>query len=160
MHPDRPDRLAGFSLIELLVATVAASILALTASTMLILAWKSWGTLQEGIEMQRDASTTLIAMKHKLQGAAEEDVAITNLNGRLHLQIENASFYPQGSDLIYDPDTGVSGNEMKMITGRLDAFTPSSTNRAGRVSVSIGLSLFGDIGHETISLTSTVALRN
>lgn len=153
-------RRTGFSLIELLVASVAAGILALTASTLLVLAWKSWATLREGIEMQRDAAVAFTTIKHQLRGATPGDVTATNGLVQIHTADADLSFYQQGSDLIFDPDIAVASNERTVIEGRVNAFAPISNSWAGRTTLTIELSLFGDIGHETTSLTTTVSLRN
>lgn len=159
-RPRQPARRGGFTLIEVLAASVAASILALSASTLLVLGWRHWSALQDGVAMQRDVTAALATLRGRLRGAAADEVSILDGQVRVRTGETEAAFYPWGTDLVYDPDLMVAGDEMDLVAGRLAAFVPTATNQSGRTLVTLTLRLTGDVGHDTTEFVSTVALRN
>jgi hypothetical protein len=144
-----------------MLASVSASILALTVSAMLFFAWRSTHDLRRGIGMQRDAEAAFGRMRSVLHAASDSDVRIEE-NGELKIQTPGGelSFYaqPEGSDLLC---RNVAGDEVKLVHGRLDSFVASKSNfPGGGVIVSIQLVLQGDVGYDATTMDAAVALRN
>lgn len=151
---------AGFSLLELLVASVAASVLALTAGSMLVYAWISWRDVQEGCRMQQDAAITLTWIRNRVGETAPDNISANT--GRLEFTSSSgrsSALYHQGSDLLYDPDVATDGDETTIVHGRMQSFSPSVITNLGRSCVTVDFGLSGDVGHDSTSFSTTVALR-
>jgi hypothetical protein len=65
----------GLSLIELLVAIVASSIVILTVAMILIMAFRSWRINNAYVELRRDASLAVYLISRDIREATLADVA-------------------------------------------------------------------------------------
>ena len=126
-HGARAGRQSGFTLLELLVAMLAAAVLALTAAVMLVYAYRAWQANGDAVLAQQEGTLAVDMLSRSLREAAAVDVVI--LPGRVN--IGPASFYAIGADLVYDPETGAGGDEMTVIDGRLTAFAVSTLPAGG-----------------------------
>jgi hypothetical protein len=144
------DLKRGLTVVELLVASVSAAILALTAGSMLFYGYTSWHNNSQAVELQRDGTFVLDMVGRRIRAASSADVTV----GPGQLTIATQSFHASGSDLVYDPDTGVLGDEQVLVDERLVSFVPVHlTNIGVRVDVSLAE------GDERVALSATAAFR-
>lgn len=113
----------GFSLVELMVGMVSASILALVFSAVLIYGSKGWWRLYHEAEMQCDADVAMRKMDKVIRGASNATWGVSGLsvvmtNGAVHLFSKSGS-WPNG-DLLYTPP---GGSATLLIDNRLNTFS-------------------------------------
>jgi len=150
----RPEHNAGFTMVELLVASAAACIIALTAAVTLVYGYSGWRRNNAEMELQRDATLAMYRLSRAVREASANDV-ITPLAGQSadQLTIDSTEFRADGNNLLYDPDTGISGDEVVIIDGRLKTFMV--TNLSTGIGVSIVLELQNENSDE-IAITSAI----
>mgnify|MGYP006283161969 CR=1 FL=1 len=125
MNTARKHRTGYFTLVEALLFLLAVSILAITAVSMLYYLYRSWDLNRVALDMQRDATAAVVFLKHEMRGAKESEVDVDTAEIRIDTDSGNRRFYIDGGDtLMFDPDTGVVGDETPLIRGRLVSFTP------------------------------------
>lgn len=152
----------GFSLVELLVASLAAAILALTAGTMLYHAYDAWDDNHAAVNLHRDGQNAIDLLSRAIRVATSADVEITansiivsdvsinNLGGA-----QSVSVTRTGSDLIYDPDTDTADDEVTLIEDAVTSFVVS-TNVFGGLDIDLEL----QSGSESLQLETVVLYRN
>ena len=150
----RPEHNAGFTMVELLVALAAASVLAVTAGITLVYSHSGWRRNNAAMELQRDATLAMYRLSRAVRGASGNDVT-TPLAGQSaeRLTIQTTEFRVDGDHLLYDPDTGIGGNEIVIVDGRLKTFTVTSLSTG--IGVSIVLELQNENSDE-IAITSAI----
>jgi prepilin-type N-terminal cleavage/methylation domain-containing protein len=159
----RPEHNAGFTMVELLVTLAATSILAITAGITLIYSYSGWCRNNAAVELQREATLAMYRLSRAVRGASATDVT-TPLAGQSagQLTIPPTEFRVNEKHLLYDPDTGIDGDEVVIVDGRLKTFTV--TNLATVTGVSIGVSIIFELQNENsdeIAITSAItAFRN
>jgi Tfp pilus assembly protein PilW len=147
----------GYSLVELLAAALAASVLALTAGTMLFHAYDAWNENHEAVNVHRDGRHAMDMMTRAVRAASFARVVTAENN---NLVIANAAgtssvrFQRSRQDLIYDPDTGVDGDEIALVADGARRFIVGKTATA--VTVRLDLDREG----ETMRLDSVMTFRN
>ena len=144
------SRRAGFTAVELLVAAVAAGVLALTVGSVLVYGYMNWERTAGVVDMQRDLSFAVSMISGAVRQAAPASVSCTGSQ----LDVGTNSYYRSGNDLIYDPDTGTSGNEVCLVAGTVCTFTPTLRPDGG---VSVTLSLRQE--DESHTVNTTIAFR-
>ena len=137
----------GFTIVELLIGIIAASILALTAGTMLANVYKGWVRSVALADMEREAAVAIHAIDLAVRGASN---AVPNEVGQDKLKIVIPSngivraftvrirSTPEGErrDLLYNSN-GSSGG-FAVITNRLDYFYASPpTAKVVRVTMTL-----------------------
>lgn len=155
----RPEHNAGFTMVELLVALVAASILAITAGITLVYCYSGWCRNNAAVELQRDATLAMYRLSSAVRGASATDVN-TPLAGQSaeRLTIQQTEFRVNEKHLLYDPNTGIDGDEVVIVDGRLKTFTV--TNLSTGTGVSIVLELQNENSDEITITNATIAFRN
>ena len=150
----RPEHNAGFTMVELLVALAAASVLAITAGITLVYSHSGWRRNNAAMELQRDATLAMYRLSRAVRGASGNDVT-TPLAGQSaeRLTIQTTEFRVDGDHLLYDPDTGIGGDEVVIVDGRLKTFTVTSLSTG--IGVSIVLELQNENSDE-IAITSAI----
>jgi prepilin-type N-terminal cleavage/methylation domain-containing protein len=150
----RPEHNAGFTMVELMVALAASSILAITAGITLVYAHSGWRRNNAAMELQRDATLAMYRLSRAVRAASGNDVT-TPLAGQSaeRLTIQTTEFRVDGDHLLYDPDTGIGGDEVVIVDGRLKTFTV--TNLSTGIGVSIVLELQNENSDE-IAITSAI----
>jgi len=150
----RPEHNAGFTMVELLVALAAASVLAITAGITLVYSHSGWRRNNAAMELQRDATLAMYRLSRAVRGASANDVT-TPLAGQSaeRLTIQTTEFRVDGDHLLYDPDTGIGGDEVVIVDGRLKTFTVTSLSTG--IGVSIVLELQNENSDE-IAITSAI----
>ena len=155
----RPEHNAGFTMVELLVTLAATSILAITAGITLIYSYSGWCRNNAAVELQREATLAMYRLSRAVRGASATDVT-TPLAGQSaeQLTIPPTEFRVNEKHLLYDPDTGIDGDEVVIVDGRLKTFTV--TNLSTGIGVSIVLELQNENSDEIAITSAITAFRN
>ena len=147
----------GYSLVELLAAALAASVLALTAGTMLFHAYDAWDENHDAVNVHRDGRHAMDMMTRAVRAASAERI-IAAVNNDLMIANEagtsSVRFRRDGQDLIYDPDTEVDGDDITLVADGISRFNVSASATAVTVRVDL------DREGETMRLDSVMAFRN
>lgn len=148
----------GFTLVELMVAAAAGSVLALTAGFLLFIASSILVRTSDHQGMQRDATFAMDIIERAAQSSKGSEISIASGQMTLatnHVRAATSRFYSDSQgNLIYDPNLSVGGNEVKVVTGRLTAF--SATVVSNRLWVILGLRE----DTKSMTLTNCVTFRN
>jgi prepilin-type N-terminal cleavage/methylation domain-containing protein len=145
-----------FTLIELLVAIMVSSIVALLAGTMLYFCFKSWHLNWASAEMQQDGIVAREFMSRRLRVASLDQISLSEIDHRLTISgSPTQEFYLAGDQLVYDPDTGVEGDEVILVRSGLVSFEMSDETPH---TVTFTLVLEG--GEHNTEITNTIKPRN
>ena len=144
---------AGFTIIELMVVSVAAFVLAITAGMTLVYGHSGWRRNNAMMELQRDATLAMYRLSRAVREASAADVTTS----ASQLTIQTTEFRVNGNHLLYDPNTGTDGDEVVIVDGRLETFTVTSL--AAGTGVSIILELQNENGDEITITNATTAFR-
>jgi prepilin-type N-terminal cleavage/methylation domain-containing protein len=112
------NRKSGFTLVEMMVAMLAASVLAITFSAMLIATYRSWENNRDFVKMQNDASLAIALIGREIRKSNIEDITINGVKfsedpaasgDRLDFSASTvrsnaAAIYRNGDRLISSPD--------------------------------------------------------
>ena len=151
----RPEHNAGFTIVELIIALAAASILAITAGITLVYGYSGWRRNSAAMELQRDATLAMYRLSRAVRGASAADVTTPSA---AQLTIQQTEFRVDDvNHLLYDPNTGIDGDEVVIVDGRLKTFTVTSL--AAGTGVSIILELQNQNGDEITITNATTAFR-
>ncbi len=145
---------AGSSLVELLAAMVAASVLALCFGSMLVFFHRSWQRNSTAVALERDAVAALDVIERHLRPLSSGAVTVHADGLVLDTGGGGESFRVAGRDLRFDPDTSRTGDEHRLIAGRVEQFV--STPFQGGLTVLLGLA----DGDERVVLQSSIRYRN
>jgi len=155
----RPEHNAGFTIVELIVALVAASILAITAGITLVYGYSGWRRNNAAVELQRDATLAMYRLSRAVRGASAADVTTPSAGqSAAQLTIQQTEFRVDDvNHLLYDPNTGIDGDEVVIVDGRLKTF--AVTNLSTGAGISIILELQNENGDEITITNATTAFR-
>ena len=144
----------AFTIIELLAAMLAASVLALTAGLMLLVSYRTWVDNNDYVDLQRDASLAQSIVDRWVREASHWNVTATN--GVLTMLTETGSrrLYRDSANLIYDPDTGTSDDEMVVSSNRVTEFTAEATH------LGVAIDLWLQEEEMTAELHTFISFRN
>ena len=160
---ERPRRAArrpraGFTVIELAVASVAGAVLALTAGTLLFLATSTLVRTAGQQELQRDATFAMDLLSRTVQSSRGREITVSAnqvLFGTNHVRRGPMLFAADGQgNLIFDPNTSAAGNEIRVVNRRLAAFTANVASN--RMWIALGVSE----GGKSLYLTNCLTFRN
>jgi len=135
----------GFTLVELMVGTVSAAVLALVFSAVLIFGYKGWTRLKAEADMQADADVAMRKMDYMMRGASNA----TWTTPTLSLVLTNGAtqtFSKSGSNLLCGAST--------LIANRVGTFSCVVTGSI--VAVTLGLVE----GAETMEMKYSIFVRN
>ena len=137
----------GFTLVELMVGTVSAAVLALVFSAVLIFGYKGWTRLKAEADMQADADVAMRTMDRIARGASNA----TWIAGTSTLVVTNTSVHTfskpsGGSNLLWNSST--------LIANRVGSFSCVVTGSI--VAVTLGLVE----GAETMEMKYSIFVRN
>ena len=146
----------GFTITELLVAMIASALLALTVGAMLVVGTQSWRRNHAAVELQRDAAVAGDMLRRAVRMSTKNGITLSAGGSRLDIFTPGGTnaFYASGSDLVYDPNTGTTGDEITVVNARLAAFSATVTNTG--VSVLMQLSS----GDENTEVNTFLRWRN
>ena len=137
-----------------MVAVVAASILALTAGTMLWYGYLGWKRENEAVELQRDMGAAMDVLTRAIRSGTNMTFAAGPVFTVQFDSKPTASIFTSGNNLVYDPDTSVSGDQTALVNGRLRRFDISmNTNMVTVV-------LLLQTAQETLSNSVSISRRN
>jgi Tfp pilus assembly protein PilW len=115
----------GFSLVELMVALLSGSVLALTAGSMMYYTYLGWERSNRAVGIQRDAAMASELLSHSLRRTAAVNVTVSASTITIVRSSVTEQFSVNGQNLVYDPDTATPGDEETIISGRVASFVPT-----------------------------------
>lgn len=150
-------RTQGFTLVEVLAAIVAGSLLILSVGIMLKYGYLGWIRNSTNVEMQCEGATVMRTVSRYVREA--QDSGITATTGTLTIVPTNSTGTKQfsltsSSNLVFDSNTAVSGNDMILIKGRATSFITRKINGVVQVVLTIRQDT------ENVSFTNSVYFRN
>ena len=158
----------GFTITEILVATSVIALLVGGTIAIYIRCLKVWEEGSMEASLQRNANTTMEKMVRGIDGMdgirEAKLVALPNANTIQYtsgIDSKERSFYLNGSQIMYDPDTSISGDEYS-ITDNVRTSPAGLTFTISGNLVSINLGMEGRIMDKIIpvNLHTEVTLRN
>ena len=135
MMKRRSHRQGGFSLVELLVALTAASILALTMGAMMWSATLSWKRTGQSLELQRDMRASMDVITRMTRSATNLLFSTGMVFTAQFSDRSPVSVYVATSRLFYDPNTTVANNEVRLTTSQVGQFAIQFTGRTAIVTL-------------------------
>lgn len=140
------NKTSGFTLVELMIAMIVASVGILAVSWILLLNQRSWKEGNAKLELQRDTYYAILRMEHELKPASLSDVVcnssqliIDNNGKRFFLGSDDLHFQESSSDsseLVVEGDTGtefdvtasndVVNIKFTLVRGNLESFITTS----------------------------------
>lgn len=142
----------GFTAVELMVAMVSGSVLAITAGTMLFYGYLGWQRNLVNTEVQRDATFAMDFISRAIRPAIATNVVaggstikITQTNG------VEVTIFKQVNDLVHMSST----NTTVLINGRLQVFTVGVVSNQG-----ITVDMQVQEGEASTQVNSFYAFRN
>ena len=145
-------RKRGFTLVELMVAMMAGTILALTMGMMLWQSTRGYMRCQQAVNLQRDLRATLDTVT-RLARAATNMSFSTSLVFRADVSGRPpASVYPSGGSLYFDPNLGVGGDQIVLAQSCLETFHVAVG--ADGVTVAVGLRNAYEAASNRVIITS------
>lgn len=148
----------GMTLIELLVAMLAAGILVLTAGIMLVHVAGACRRGRDGISMQADGRVAMETIAKSVRFASPADIDDSQ-PGVLNVTVTGVTrrVYANGTELVFDPNIAEAGDLVSLVgPGRLTSFTVAKTNR----SVIATLSMTSADNTHTETLRGVFTCRN
>lgn len=151
----------GFTLVELLLATVAAAIVSLTVSLVLVMTLRSLRTNNEYARLRRDMAYAVETMAKEVRKAngirlnapASTLVLTNNLN---ELEVDETNEYrDNGAGRLIHFRDGVE--QVPVVAGGLRSFAWASTNNSGVV---LSLEMEGNGGETVVRHETTIHMRN
>lgn len=141
----RQNKKAGFTLIELMLGSLAMIILMMIIGLILVQGWKAWNRGKAIVEMQNGASLAHSAITRQVRATSMDNISAgsvlvcMNTNGMIRFQ-------KSGDDLVAS-----GGMELLLIEDSVTGFSASRTN--GMVMVSMTLSAGGFQTEKIFSIT-------
>lgn len=142
---------AGFTLVELMTAITAYSMLVIVAGVTVVALHRDLHRSRADLEAQRDFSVTRRRLEHAVRPASRPQVVATA--GRLDVLTSSGtvSFVREGASLVQYTAGGDAGT---LVAGRLLQFDASVSN----FTVTVTLAVRGET--ETNRVTERIAYRN
>lgn len=131
------QRRRGFSLVELLVALTAASILALTMGAMMWSATLSWKRTGQSVELQRDMRASMDVITRMARSATNMQFSTGLVYTAQFSDRSPMSVYVATNRLYFDPNTTVANNEVRLSSGQVNRFAVQFTGRTAIVTLSL-----------------------
>lgn len=131
------QRSSGFSLVELLIALTAATVLALTMSTMMWSASLSWKRTGRSVELQRDMRASMDVITRMARSATNLLFTTGMVYTAQFSDRSPMSVFVATNRLYYDPNTAIAGNEVKLTAGQVSQFAILFTSKTAIVTLSL-----------------------
>jgi len=134
----------GFTLVELMVAALAFSILSLAVGSMLVYGWQGWKRNNDLVAMQRDASLAMMMISKEIRNAQYDEIvegAGISFNG------SGASFTESGNSIVHS-------DGMRVVNGWLVPGT-FITRRSEVVGTGYETNQWVEVGFDLATTTET-----
>lgn len=128
---------SGFTLVEMLVAMMAAAVLVLVMGSMLWYGFLGLKRTQNAVALQRDMRASMTALAQMTHSATGMSFAA----GVYLAQYSNrppASVYSASSNLFFDPNTTAAGDAMQLAYGTLRTFNVTVVTNLATVVLALG----------------------
>ena len=139
VHPR--NRKSGFTLVEMLVALLAAAVLVLTMGSMLWYSFLGLKQAKQAAALQRDMRVSMVALAQMTHSATGMSFSTSGVF-RYTAQYSNrpsAEVYSQStSNLFFDPNTTAAGDGMQLAYGTLRTFTVAISSNTATVALALG----------------------
>jgi type II secretory pathway component PulJ len=149
----------AFTVIELVLAMVAASMLAAIVSTMLFYGYTTWNRNSSFLELQRDVTLAMQTLSRSLRQASATGVNLTQ-PGQIVVSNLNTStltsFYQQGSNLACNLASNNGGTPFLLVRGRV---TPSGFT-CSNIAQGVGIRLKLQNGAQNLEMDGSISFRN
>jgi type II secretory pathway pseudopilin PulG len=149
----------GFTVIELIVGMIAASMLAVIMSVVLFYGYTAWNRNSSFLELQRDATLAMQTLSKSLRQATATGVDLTQ-PGQIVVSNLNTttltSFYQQGGNLICNPAVNNGGVPFSLVRGWVIPSGFTCSNIAQGVTMRLKLKN----GSKSLEMDSSVNFRN
>ncbi|MBT3296742.1 MAG: hypothetical protein HN919_22300 [Verrucomicrobia bacterium] len=152
------------TIIELLIAMLSASILAITAGIILVFCFRTLRANGDAVGLQRDVDITTRTLYRAIRTTRRTEVSAPAAGASgAQLTINNRSFFRataahvadvNGAYLIYDPNLTVAGDEQVMVDGSVQSFVFRNN------TYSIGIAFTLQEENDTISVDTDIHMRN
>ena len=146
----------GFTLVELMMAMLAFSILSLAVGSMLVYGWQGWKRNNDLVAMQRDASLAMMMISKEIRNAQYDEIT-----DGLGLSFSNGvSFSESGNSMVHNGGMTVvngwltAGSFVTRKMEELNADTDFKTNQWVEVDFTLATTT------ETEPYSIKVSLRN
>jgi prepilin-type N-terminal cleavage/methylation domain-containing protein len=110
----------GFTVVELLAAMMAGSILALTVGIVLVHGFAAWRANCQTVDLQREGSLAMKALGRAIRESPSTAVSVAA--DQVTIGTRRFRRLPSG-DFIWDPDTAAAGDEVTVVQGRMTVLT-------------------------------------
>jgi hypothetical protein len=128
-QPPTSNPRAGFTVVELMVSTLASAILAVTAGALLFAGYTGWQRNGRSVDLQRDATYAMDYMSRLLRGAVATNVVaggstitVTLTNGTV------TTLARVGNDLVYSDS---ATNSIVLVDEHVDLFAATLFTNTG-----------------------------
>lgn len=127
---------SGFGLVEMMVAALAASILALIVGSMLVSGWTGWKRYNDSVAMQRDSSLALRRIAKEIRRTPMANITVgstlicINTNGTYKFSVNNSG----------DLNLENSGTDFPLVRGMVASLGFNTLSNSTR-SVEVALNL-------------------
>ena len=129
MNLQRPEWRTGFSLVELLMAVAAGSILAVVMCSMLVSTVRTWKQTGSSLELQRDMRASMLTLAQMTHAATSTTFTGGTTYTARYSDKSPASLYASTNSLFYDPNTAASGDTVLLAQNNVNQFAVTITNR-------------------------------
>ena len=138
--PARPrTRKSGFTLVEMLVALVAAAVLVMTMGSMLWYGFLGLSRTRQAVALQRDMRASMVALAQITHSATGLSFSTSGVYVAWYSNRPSASVYSQSTtNLFFDPNTTAGGDSLQLAYGTLKTFTVAVSSNMATVSLAVG----------------------
>lgn len=150
----------GFTLVEMLIGIVTASIVALTAGGMLVYTYRGVLRSSAMAELERDANIAVRTLDNTIRKASSSQTVVASTNTlRVVVSGQTNTFSVVGSNLLHYA-AGGPANGVELIKGRLAGFSASYSGTPSS-EVFVTLKLYDSISGARMTVSNLcIRLRN
>ena len=134
----------GFGMVEMMVAILATSILALTVGSMLVSGWTGWKRYNDSVAMQRDASLAMRRIAKEIRRTPTSGVTVgasslicintngiyrfSENNGNLNLKVDSGADFPLVRGFVVASGFNSTANSSRSVRITLNLSTGSDNS--------------------------------
>lgn len=147
----------GFTVVELMVAVLAAGVLAITLSSLLFYAYKGWKAVRAYSEMERDGSLAMRTLSRVVREASSNDIMNVSSSDLIVSNVDNVvehRFFQSGGSVVYTR----GGASMDLVQAGVTEFFCSAVTSNNQITMILNLN--EPTSEAEMSITNVVTLRN